>query len=366
MENLNIFTRIYDDLRPIFKEACDGKIFPGAVVSITVEKKEKKYSFLLAFGNLTYEKKEIMSRDVFFDLASLTKPLATVPAVLSMLKKKMISLDDRLPDLLGRQIPVDKKNITLRHLLNHCSGLPAHKPYYRELKSFNHDKGHIVDKIIHEKLEYPTGTEQIYSDLGFMLIGEIVALKTGMKLGEYVSKVIYEPLSLNNLLSFNKKKNIIYAPTEQCPRRHKMLRGEVHDDNARAFGLEGHAGLFGNIYGVTRLINYFIDIINGKTNSPFIDRDDLKNFIKKDGNRGSFTLGFDTPSPGKSSSGKCFSNYSFGHLGFTGTSFWVDIVKGVSIVLLTNRVCPNRNNDKIREFRPLFHDTIMKNIQESK
>ncbi len=360
MENLNIFTRIYEDLEPLFKEACNKEIFPGAVVGITLDYKEKKYSFFQAFGNLIYEKKEIMSRDVFFDLASLTKPLAAVPAVLSMLREKKFYLDDCLADLLVRRIPADKKNITLRQLLNHSSGLPAHRPYYQELKKNKRDKIDIIDRILHEKLLYPSGIKQIYSDLGFMLIGEIVAGKAGLNFEQYVSKAIYQPLSLNNLLFFNNKnKNVIYAPTEQCPWRHKLLKGEVHDDNARAFGVSGHAGLFGNIYGVTGLINYFVDIINGKINSPFIDRNNLKQFITKNGDKGSFALGFDTPSPGKSSSGKCFSSNSFGHLGFTGTSFWVDLFKGVSIVLLSNRVYPKRDNDKIREFRPLFHDTIM-------
>ncbi len=359
MENLNIFTSIYEELWPLLKEACNKRIFPGATISVTIEDQGKKYSFFLAFGNLTYENKGIMSRDVFFDLASLTKPLAAVPAILSMLKQKIVSLDDCLTDLLIRQIPVDKKNITLRQLLSHSSGLPAHRPYY-ELKKNKHGKIDIIDKILHEKLLYPPGIKEIYSDLGFMIIGEIVAEKGGMKFEEYVSKVIYQPLSLNNLLFFNNKnKNVIYAPTEQCPWRHKLLKGEVHDDNAWAFGVSGHAGLFGNIYGVTWLINYFVNIIDGKINSSFIDRNDLKKFIKKDGSKGSFALGFDTPSLGKSSSGRYFSSSSFGHLGFTGTSFWVDLVKGVSIVLLSNRVYPHRDNNKIREFRPLFHDTIM-------
>ncbi|HFQ82235.1 MAG TPA: serine hydrolase, partial [Desulfobacterales bacterium] len=252
-------------------------------------------------------------------------------------------------------------SITLRQLLNHGSGLPAHRPYYRE--NNNQGKQYIIDKILHEKLVYQPGTKQIYSDLGFMIIGEIVAVKSGMRLEEYVSKFIYKPLALNNLLFFDpNKKDVIYAPTEQCPWRHKLLRGEVDDDNAWAFKVGGHAGLFGNIYGVTGIINYFIDIINGKIKSSLIDRNDLQKFVKKDSNRGSFALGFDTPDPEKSSSGKYFSNYSFGHLGFTGTSFWVDLEKGVSIVLLTNRVCPDRNNNNIREFRPLFHDTIMKVI----
>ncbi len=360
MENLNIFTRIYEDLGLLFKKACNERIFPGAVASVTIENQEKKYSFFLSSGNLTYKKKEIMSRDVFFDLASLTKPLAAVPAVLSLLKKKIISLDDCLTDLLTIQVPDDKKNITLRQLLNHTSGLPAHRPYYQDLKN-NKKKQGVIDKILCEKLVYSIGTEQIYSDLGFMLIGEIVAEKSGLNFEEYVSKTIYQPLSLNNLLFFsNKNKNIIYAPTEQCPWGYKLLKGEVHDDNARFFGVSGHAGLFGNIYGVTRLINYFVDIINGKIKSPFIDQNCLKQFIKKDDDQGSFVLGFDTPSPGKSSSGKYFSSNSFGHLGFTGTSFWVDLIKGVSIVLLSNRVYPRRDNNKIREFRPLFYDTIMK------
>jgi len=368
MENKEFFLKIYTELECLFKQSIKEEIFPGAVVGISVFSGSKKEIFLASFGSATYDGLPL-SKEIFYDLASLTKPLATTLAVISLLKNKILDLQDTLSDLLEIELPKDKKNIKLIHLLGHCSGLPAYRPYFKDLAGKKKYRGSaVIKKIMAEKMAYKTGESQLYSDLGFMLIGEIIKKKTSLRLDEYVNKKIYKPMGIDKLLFFNFnnkiKKGVNYAPTELCNWRKKLLYGQVHDDNAFTMqGVAGHAGMFGNIYGVTALVNYLIDIIEGRKDHPDINREYLNKFIKKNNNE-YFGLGFDTPSSENSSSGHYFSEKSFGHLGFTGTSFWVDLEKKISIVLLTNRVHPDRKNEKIRKFRPVFHDLIMKKLME--
>jgi len=366
MENINIFTRIYDELSLVLNKAISEEIFPGAVMGITLFSDAVKESCFFSFGCIEYSGRAIKKK-IFFDLASLTKPLATSLAVMSLLKNKKISLDDSLADLVEIDMPINKKSIKLKHLLNHCSGLPAYKPYFQELAAMDEGSKNIflVKKILAEEPVYKTGSRQLYSDLGFMLIGEIIEKRAGCRLDEYVRQKIYKPMELDNMLFFNygntKRKGVEYAPTEECGWRKKLLCGQVHDDNAYAVGgVAGQAGLFGNIYGLVGIINYLVDIIGGRKKHPNINKNDLINFTKKQNDKGTFGLGFDTPSQENSSSGRFFSKKSFGHLGFTGTSFWVDLQIDISIALLTNRVNPDRNNNKIKDFRPRFHDTIMR------
>lgn len=366
MENKKIFSRIYEELAHVFSEAINDKIFPGAVVGITLFYDARKESSFFSFGGIKYGGQP-MRKNVFFDLASLTKPLATTLGILSLIKNREICLDDYLSDLVEKDMPDDKKLIKLKHLLNHSSGLPAYKPYFQELRTIDkkNRKDFLSKKLVAEQTVFKEGSKQLYSDLDFMYLGEIIEKKAGCRLDEYIRQRIYKPMGLENMLFFNygnkQTKGVKYAPTEKCGWRKKLLCGQVHDDNAYAVGgVAGQAGLFGNIYGVVGITNYLVDLIEGREKHPNIDVKDLINFIKKQNKKGSFGLGFDTPSLENSSTGNFFSKNSFGHLGFTGTSFWVDLKKGISIVLLTNRVHPDRDNNKIKDFRPRFHDIVMK------
>jgi len=179
-----------------------------------------------------------------------------------------------------------------------------------------------------------------------------------------------KPLSLHNDIFFNRlsrNRNVENCvPTENCPWRKKTLCGQVHDDNAFCLdGGAGHAGLFGNSSGVLALTEQLLGVWQGLINQPaFGSRKELKRFLKRqtDIPGSTWALGFDTPSEKNSSSGRYFSPLSVGHLGFTGTSFWIDPQRELSVVLLTNRVHPHRENTKIRRFRPLFHDRISESL----
>jgi CubicO group peptidase (beta-lactamase class C family) len=221
-----------------------------------------------------------------------------------------------------------------------------------------------------EKPVYPIGMKTLYSDIGFMILSWIIETVSGKRLDHFVRDEIYQPAGLQELFFIdldivgqkvhNHSKH--FASTENCPWRKKVLIGEVHDDNAFvAGGVEGHAGLFGTAREVGRLLIMLQMQFHGHPASWVLDSKTIRKYLKKTGEN-ERALGFDTPSPADSSCGHFFSQKTVGHLGFTGTSFWMDLEKEINVVLLTNRVHPSRENIRIRAFRPIIHDMIMKNI----
>ena len=370
MEIAPCFIPLHEKLSFLFDLALKKGIFPGAAVGVVGGSPGQRKKYIVTFGHraLVPEVKQL-DQEVFFDLASLTKPLATTLAVLSLIKEKKIRLDDGLDDLLEREVPEKKRKITLFHLLNHCSGLAAHRHFYKELIHFPKDRREeiLLSRILAEPFEYETGTGAIYSDLGFMLLGRMIEIKARKKLDQYVENRILMPLDLEKDLFFNTldgKKEKKYAATENCPWRKKIISGEVHDQNSYAIGgVSGQAGLFGTINGVLSLVSMLHDIYQGWTSHPYFKKEDLKKFFRKQNlvKNSSWGLGFDTPSKKGSSGGKFISEKSVGHLGFTGTSFWIDPQKQLVMVLLTNRIHP-RIKEGIKTFRPLFHDAVISSL----
>jgi serine-type D-Ala-D-Ala carboxypeptidase len=354
-------------LNELLVTALSNGVFPGAAVGFSqwngkeYERSMKHYGY----SQLIPEKKTLKPTD-FFDLASLTKPLTTVPVLLSLFEKKSIHLTTTLGEIFSF-CPSDKKKITLEKLMSHCSGLPAHREYYHILVNFpeKERKRVLLYKILNEKLENKSGVTHCYSDLGFILLGLIIEKITGEGLDVLGYKIIYTPLRLHNELFFadtSKDKDKVYACTERCPWSQKMLCGSVHDDNCRAMGgVAGHAGLFGTLNGVILFCEQLLDQWQGRGQHPAYANKLLEKVLTRVGGS-TWTLGFDTPSQKGSSSGIFFSERSVGHLGFTGTSFWIDPEKECVAVLLTNRVHPSRDNEMIRQFRPLLHDILMRGI----
>jgi len=350
-------------IEDLVKKAIEKKVFPGCSIGISTFFKEKRETAFFSFGSLDYET-GINDQQTLYDLASLTKPLSTTLSIITLIKKNKLHYNTLLEDLLEMEVPKDKKNINLYSLLNHSSGLTGYYPFYREMEDGDYVKNNneIVEKILSHPLEYETSKKQLYSDLGFLLLGKIIE-KKAKPLDEFSRLSIYKPLGIDKDIFFNAgnfiKKNRVYAPSEECLWREKKVCGQVHDDNAYVLGgVCGHAGLFANIYSVMELVTTIEDILKRRKKVSGIRREDLQKCVTKQSDLGTWGLGFDTPSE-FSSSGRFFSKNSFGHLGFTGTSFWTDLDRGVSIVLLTNRTYPDRENNKIREFRPVFHDLIM-------
>jgi CubicO group peptidase (beta-lactamase class C family) len=363
--------------------------------------REGKIVFLEPVGSRSLIPQSLpMSSDAIFDLASLTKVFATTPAVMRLVDQGKINLDQPLAELLPRTKMGDKKNLTPRLLLCHSAGLTDWKPYYEKLMHHPVEERRKILRqlIIEEPFAYEPGKGNLYSDLGFMLLEWVIEERAGDALPEFVERLFYRPMGLkrtffvpvteeenpsrppftkggkdnekkgNERIVFEKD-HLIYskeefAATENCPWRKKVLQGEVHDDNAWALGgYSGHAGLFSTaeeVYDVANMMReHFLglrkDFFKPETVREFLRRQDLV--------EGSdWALGWDTRALQASSAGKCFSRESVGHTGFTGTSIWMDLIKDVIAIFLTNRVHPKRDNDRFKQFRPLIHDAIMQEL----
>ena len=312
-----------------------------------------------------------MKRDTIFDLASLTKPLATTLAVMKLIDSGLIELDQPLEDLLPKALLQDKKTVSLRFLLSHSAGFTDWKPFYLELDHIRREerKKLLREELLNIPLAYPPGAGTLYSDLGFMMLEWVVEEISGMKLPQFLCRHFYDPLGLEKTFFYEHGVPLRFgadqlAATEDCPWRKKVLKGIVHDENAYALGgYSGHAGLFGNAREVYTLVSLLIEHYRGER-EDYLRPETVRAFFTRQGlvKGSTWALGWDTPSPENSSSGGRFSKGSVGHLGFTGTSVWIDLERDIIVIFLTNRVHPTRNNEKIRAFRPVLHDRVMEEL----
>lgn len=347
----------------------DG-IFPGAVLLVGTG---EQIRLAWAAGVANHCTGQRVSLETVFDLASLTKPLATTLAVMKLVQTGQLSLETRLGDVLPDFRSTSKHGIQLRHLLLHTAGLPAHRHYYRILSSlaFDERKRGLRRMLVEEPLVRPIGSQSEYSDIGFMILCWVVESMARVRLDRYVSREIYDPLGVQDLFFVDlgtAKPEAPFAATERCPWRKSLMVGAVSDDNAWATGgIDGHAGLFGTAGAVYALLKVLLNSFHGRPALPggpattVFQPSLVRRFLRRD-DHARRTLGFDTPSPHNSSSGKYFSANTVGHLGFTGTSFWMDLDRNITVILLTNRVHPDRDNNRIRAFRPRLHDTVMKTL----
>ncbi|MBW1982472.1 MAG: serine hydrolase [Deltaproteobacteria bacterium] len=355
-------------IRQLLEEAVAEGVFPGAVLLVS---RRGKTMLCHAVGSAcVLPVQRPMSRHTLFDLASLTKPLATALAILTLATAEVLHLDSRLSELLPRHlVPADKSDITVRQLLCHCSGLPSWQPYYLTLQDLpmSARKTRLRELLLQEPLAHSPGSATVYSDLGYMLLDWLIELKTGLDLHRFTQQKLYSLLGCSTLAflpvgSAAAHSGQDYAATEQCPWRGRVLVGEVHDENAYVVGgVCGHSGLFGTAQDIKWLLQALVDTIKSRGPFPLWSAELLATFLRPADldPHSSWALGFDTPSSSGSSAGRYFSRRSIGHLGFTGTSMWLDMDREVAVILLSNRVHPTRKNDRIREFRPLLHDMVM-------
>ena len=307
-----------------------------------------------------------VDQSTFFDLASLTKPLVTVLCLLCLVKDKKIRWEDCLDDLLPMDVPDDKKKIRLIDLVCHTSGLAAHRPYYekRNPSTGKIDISTVVSLILQEKLENYPGRIYVYSDLDYLLLGYLVEHHSGMDLARFWREKIAYPLKVEEsfyLMGEEQKETqkASFAVTGKCSWTGSTLAGLVHDDNCRALGrISGHAGLFGTLNGVLELCESILLNYQGKEDHMSFRREDLLYLLKeREGQQ--WACGFDVPTGEKPSCGHSFSKKTIGHLGFTGTSFWIDLINAKIAVVLTNRVIYGNDNKTIKELRPRLHDALL-------
>ena len=250
----------------LMRQAISENIFPGAVVLVS---KENSILFFEAYGHANIISKTAMTRETIFDLASLTKPLATALAVMLLVQLGKIELEQDLGSLLPGFKDSDKSDIKLKHLLYHNAGLPDYRPYYRELSDIapNARQDALRQWLQDEPLVSPIGETILYSDLGFMILRWVVEQVCGRRLDRFVTDEIYRPLALDDLFFIPLDAGapaVRYAATEKCPWREMLLEGQVHDENAYALGgIEGHAGLFGSARNVHLLLTDLLRTFHG-------------------------------------------------------------------------------------------------------
>jgi CubicO group peptidase (beta-lactamase class C family) len=359
-----------DPIAKAMHAALEGGVFPGAVLLVCLR---GRIVYHQAFGSAALTPaREPACLETIYDLASLTKPLATATAILCLVRDGRVSTDDpvqrHVEELKGSAVG----EATVYHLLTHSAGLPAWRPLYERIAEEDRRTPGLLGGpgavkmalalIKQEPLEAPPGARSVYSDLGFILLGVLVERAGGSALAAFCRRAVFEPMGAS--LSFRGSADAAFsdrslvAPTEDDPWRGRLLRGEVHDENAYALGgAAGHAGLFGTASAVSAVVGHWLDAWKGR--GSLLPADLVKRFTaRQEGIAGSsWALGWDTPTV-PSSSGSRFSPASFGHLGYTGTSVWVDPTIELEVVLLSNRVHPTRRNEAIKQFRPLIHDVI--------
>jgi serine-type D-Ala-D-Ala carboxypeptidase len=337
--------------RAVLDRAIGERAFPAAVVEVGGATQP---FWREAFGRLTFADDAAPARDdTIFDLASLTKVLSTTALVMQDVERGLLAFDDCVARHESGWVGAGRDDATIRDLLAHCSGLPAHRPWFRE-HAGREDYRRLICEV---PLEYGLRTRSIYSDLGFMLLGFMLersvplpgrfdALKTQMSTTQDLQ---FHPPALWRRRT---------APTQHDAWRGRLLIGEVDDENAAALGgAAGHAGLFGTAGAVGDFARHLLQILDGRSGA--FRRDTLEAVIARrtDVPGSSRALGWDTMLP-TSSCGTRMSPRSFGHTGFTGTSLWIDPERQVYVVLLTNRVYPDRANDAIARVRPAVHDAV--------
>ncbi len=350
--------------RAILESAVAARAFPGAVLAAGV----RGGLAILPVGRLSYsaDAPEV-SADTIYDLASLTKAVATTTAAMLLQDRGLLELDrpaafylhDFVPpyDLALDPFWAARGEVTVRHLLAHTSGLPAYEKFFVRAR----EKSHVLDEALALPLEEIPGRKTIYSDVGFILLGEILERVSQQRLDEFCGKEIFAPLGMRQT-GFNPPRELWerIAPTEEdAAFRKRLVRGEVHDENAWVMGgVAGHAGLFGTAGDLASFCRMLLS--SGPAGeTPLILPATIQEFTRawpaaEGSPRG---LGWDKPGE-PPSCGRHFSAASYGHLGFTGTSLWIDPEKSLFVILLTNRIHPTRSNEALRQVRPAVHDAV--------
>ncbi|MDQ3034500.1 MAG: beta-lactamase family protein [Myxococcota bacterium] len=360
--------RVRAEARRLLAAGVSGQVFPGGTVCLSWRSKDGELEWAEAHAGTTGGPgAKNVNDDTPYDVASLTKPLVASIA-LRLVERGVLSLETRADSLMPDARSTAGGAATLEQLLTHRSGLAPWGGLYLDVP---HDPGTtaarrwILAEACRRPDEGPPG-RVVYSDLGYMIAGEMLARASQRELGELLIHEIVRPLGIAEeqmayagALPPDRRADLARrcASTERDDWRGVMVRGEVHDENCAALGgIAGHAGVFATARAMTTFGRAYLDSREGK--SAFLAPKSVAHALEvRPG--GTYRLGWDGKSAENSAAGKRISPHAFGHLGFTGTSIYCDPVRDAVIVLLTNRVCPSRANEKIKGFRPAFHDGII-------
>ncbi len=358
-------TTEFSGVEALLRQGLAEGVFPGAVLLVA---RAGRVLFQRACGALNREAPGRTTLSTLFDLASLTKPLATTLAVMRLVQERALRLDEPLAAVLPAFAGTDKRALTVEQLLSHTSGLPDYRPWYRELAAVApwERRQRLQALLRAEPLVHRPGERALYSDLDFMLLGWVAEAVAGRRLDRFLEEAVYAPLGLTSVFFVDLQQPRpagAFAATERCDWRGRLIEAEVHDEHAHALGgIAGHAGLFGTAAGVHALIRELVEAYHAPAGGRVFRRETVRRFLRRVPGTDK-ALGFDMPSDAGSSCGSRFPPTAIGHLGFTGTSFWVRLEDSTAVVLLTNRVHPTRANTAIRRFRPLLHDAVMEAVE---
>jgi CubicO group peptidase (beta-lactamase class C family) len=362
------FTSAYS----VLERAIAGRAFPGAAFGVLLA---GEILALDGVGRFTYgPESPAVNPMTVFDLASVTKVMATTAVAMLLYDRRRLDLNLLVGDLLpafaiGAQVRSvwhrERRHITLRHLLAHSSGLPA----YARLFETNRTSYALLEACLSMPLEASPGTRAEYSDIGFILLGKALEVLAREPLDIFCARELFAPLALTATRYQPPPawRALIPPTVDDQTFRGRIIQGEVHDENCSVLGgVSGHAGLFSNALDVLRYASCIISngsVLSNQTASQgtrLFTPATIQLFASRQSppTDTSRALGWDTPS-GESSSGRHFSQHSIGHLGYTGTSLWIDLEHKLAIVLLTNRTWPDRSTQAIRAIRPAFHDAVV-------
>jgi beta-N-acetylhexosaminidase len=351
----------------VMDAAVRDKAFPGGVLAVG---KDGALVHLRAVGRLSYDPAAAeASANTIYDLASLTKVIVTTTMAMILVDEGKLDVGKKVSDFVPGFKGGGKEKVTVAELLTHSSGIDWWAPLYKELKT----KPAYLQRILAMDLAYEPGTKSVYSDLGVILLGEVLERVAGESIESFAKKRVLEPLGMKDT-TYQPPPALLprIAPTELDPWRGRVLIGQVHDENAFALGgVAPHAGLFGTAPDLARFAQM---LLNGGVldHHRIVSRATVERFTKRAGMPGSTrALGWDTAAdetgarsstpgaPGYSSAGSLLSPTSFGHTGFTGTSMWMDPERRLFVILLTNRVHPTRDNNAIRQVRSAVADAVV-------
>jgi CubicO group peptidase (beta-lactamase class C family) len=359
-------------------KAIDAQEIPGAVVLARMPRDGELLEHCSVRGLAVVRPERLpMQRETLFDLASLSKPLVTTGALLLLVHEGAVDLDAPVSKYLPEFSERDKDAVRVRHLLTHSSGLKPWRPFHELLLAKEKKTGErwlctpagrefILERVLRSGLVHEPGAAAVYGDLDFITLGALVERVSGLRLDDFFARRIAAPLGLRETFyvplgeggGMPDALRRRTAATENCAWRERILWGEVHDPNAWAMGgVAGHAGLFASADDVMRYAQTLLDVWHGR--SEALPRELLRTFAQRQHlpEKSDWALGWDTPTAGASSAGKHFSANSIGHLGFTGTSLWIDLDSEAIVVMLTNRVHQVAKRSRF-ELRPVIHDLV--------
>lgn len=334
---------------------------PGAQLAVL---RHDTLLYLRSYGRLSYDSAaRAVDDSTLYDLASLTKVIATTTAAMKLVDEGRLHLDSTVASYLPEFGANGKEGVTIRNLLLHNSGLEAFRLFYLEAAN----GGEVLESIFAMPLLYPTGSKTVYSDLGMITLAKVIERITGRGLDAYTQDEFFAPLGMTHT-RFTPPDSLAErcAPTEvDRVWRKRLVQGSVHDETAALLGgVAGHAGLFSTAADLVRFVRMLMNggMLDGHR---YLQSATVAVFTTRQSMHGSRALGWDTRSATGSSAGQYFSMKSFGHTGFTGTSIWVDPVADVAVIFLTNRVHPTRENKAIPRFRATLHDAVREAISNS-